>query len=128
MIFIIVLSTKDMDFWKRVVFADEKTFSSSTLSRHPLCWREAGTRFSEENVLATSHSGRITAAFWGWISYYGPGELVEVGTNFGGFFFFFFFFVIIKFVVGLLFNNNMILALYVSYVVSLQPIKMMRLK
>ena len=34
---------KDMDFWSRVIYTDEKTFSSSSHGRRH-CWRRDGTR------------------------------------------------------------------------------------
>ena len=68
------------DFWETVVFTDEKVFTSDEDGRMFL-WRPNDTRYSPEHVVATARSGRISVAFWGWMSAAGVGELVEVSSR-----------------------------------------------
>lgn len=63
--------------WSRVIFSDEKTFSSSIDSPVKL-WRPKNERYTVEHVKATASSGRISAGFWGWMTSLGPGNLVGV--------------------------------------------------
>ena len=63
--------------WNQVVFSDEKVFSSAEDSRK-LVWRPRSTRYDPRYVLQDNHSGRISAAFWGWMSSEGVGDLVEI--------------------------------------------------
>lgn len=63
--------------WSRVVFSDEKTFSSSTDVRTHV-WRLSGTRHDVQNVRPVTESGRITLGFWGYMSSLGPGNLVRI--------------------------------------------------
>ncbi|KAF2889835.1 hypothetical protein ILUMI_16338 [Ignelater luminosus] len=64
--------------WSRVIFLDEKTFSSSHDSKLPL-WRLDNTRYEPNHVLDTQRSGRISVRVLGWILSDGPGELVQIG-------------------------------------------------
>lgn len=59
------------------VFVDEKVFQTNEHGRLTL-YRPNNTRYDERNVLPNRTSGRISLAFWGWISASGPGELVEI--------------------------------------------------
>lgn len=61
-----------------VIYTDEKSFKSDKDGRKIL-WRKRGQRYDECCVLPTRTSGRITLAYWGWMSSMGPGEIVEVG-------------------------------------------------
>ncbi|XP_039308184.1 uncharacterized protein LOC120358335 [Solenopsis invicta] len=45
-------------------------------------WRTDNTRYEPNNILPSTSSGHVTAAFWAWMSADGPGDLVEVGRNF----------------------------------------------
>lgn len=63
--------------WQKVIYTDEKVFSSDKDGRQKV-WRENGTRLHPDNVIQHHHSGRVTAAFWGWMSADGPGELVRI--------------------------------------------------
>lgn len=70
-----------LDFWGRVIFSDEKTFSSST--HGPLhCYRRPGTRYLRENIFEIARSGHVTCNVWGWIHLYGIGELTEIEGRF----------------------------------------------
>jgi len=60
---------------------DEKTFAADKDDRYRV-WRTDNTRCEPNNILPSTASGHITAAFWGWMSSDGPGDLVEVGRNF----------------------------------------------
>ncbi|XP_068200628.1 uncharacterized protein [Palaemon carinicauda] len=46
---------EDLDLWSRVIFSDEKTFSSSNHGKIH-CWRN-DTRFDEENIYTEARSG-----------------------------------------------------------------------
>ncbi|XP_011707603.1 PREDICTED: uncharacterized protein LOC105462598, partial [Wasmannia auropunctata] len=67
--------------WQRVIWMDEKTFSTDKDGRYRV-WRTDNTRYEPNNVLPSTSSGHVTAAFWAWMSADGPGDLVEVGRNF----------------------------------------------
>jgi len=73
----------EADFWRKVIFVDEKTFSSSTQGRIRV-WRSRGTRYNPDNVVETHESGHITQGFFGWMWAYGPGELTQIEGRFTG--------------------------------------------
>ncbi|CAF3669016.1 unnamed protein product [Rotaria socialis] len=73
--------SEDIDFWRKVIFTDEKTFSTDDHGQLH-CWRTDGTRFKEQNVAKSRRSGRITAGMWGWMCGYGVGELCEINGRF----------------------------------------------
>lgn len=55
-----------IEFWRSVIFSDEKTFTSvSAVGRH--CWRTRGTRFEPENIHERARSGRVSVSFHGWM-------------------------------------------------------------
>ncbi|KAF2887335.1 hypothetical protein ILUMI_18839 [Ignelater luminosus] len=64
--------------WSRVIFLDEKTFSSSQDSKLSL-WRLDNTRYEPNHVLYMQRSGRISVGVLDWIASDGPGELVQIG-------------------------------------------------
>lgn len=64
-----------------VIFTNEKSFKSDKDGRKIL-WRRRGERYDEKCVLPTRLSGRITLAYWGWMSSMGPGEIIEVNGRF----------------------------------------------
>lgn len=66
--------------WENVIFCDEKVFSSSQDTKK-LLWRINNTRYDPRHVIRNRNSGRISIAFWGWMSAAGPGELVEINTR-----------------------------------------------
>ena len=72
---------RDATFWMKVVFTDEKTFSTEPRRRTNV-WRRRGERYREENIAPNRRSGRITAGLWGWCCGYFPGELTEVEARF----------------------------------------------
>ncbi|KAK4316549.1 hypothetical protein Pmani_012324 [Petrolisthes manimaculis] len=55
---------KPEEFWKRVIWTDVKTFSSSSHGRRH-CWRRNDTRYSPENVFHVARSGHVTVNIWG---------------------------------------------------------------
>ncbi|KAK4306442.1 hypothetical protein Pmani_021738 [Petrolisthes manimaculis] len=57
---------KPEEFWKRVIWTDEKTFSSSCHGKRQ-CWRRNDTRDSPENV-----------NIWGWVSWHGMGDMQQI--------------------------------------------------
>ena len=67
----------DLDYWGRVIFSDEKSFSSTTHGR-PHCWRRNGTRYNRENIYEVARSGHVTCSVWGWVHLYGVGELTAI--------------------------------------------------
>lgn len=66
-----------LDFWRKVIFTDEKCFSSvSKNGRH--CWRLRNTRYEAKHINERARSGRVTVSFHGWMWAGGPGELVKI--------------------------------------------------
>lgn len=63
--------------WSRVIFSDEKTFSTSTDVR-TYVWRPPGSRYDMDYVRPDSASGRISAGFWGYMTSLGPGQVIRV--------------------------------------------------
>ena len=47
-------------------------------------WRTSGTRFLPENLARSRRSGRVTVAMWGWFSFHGVGELLDVPERLNG--------------------------------------------
>lgn len=72
---------RDLDYWGRVIFSDEKTFASNTHGRLH-CWRRDNTRYEPQNIYEEARSGHITLNVWGWIHLYGVGELTEIHGRF----------------------------------------------
>lgn len=66
--------------WENVIFVDEKVFKSSYQKKLPL-WRRNGTRYEPRNVVQMQYSGRITAGYFGFMSSFGPGELIRVSPH-----------------------------------------------
>ncbi|KAJ6639321.1 Transposable element Tcb1 transposase [Pseudolycoriella hygida] len=64
--------------WSNVVFSDEKTFQTDRHQRLHV-YRPNKSRYNPKYIQERQRSGRISAGYWGWISMYGPGELVAVG-------------------------------------------------
>lgn len=69
--------TKSKEFWRNVVYSDEKTFSSAGMY-DKFVYRKKGTRFENKNIIKSKKSGRVDVCLWGYITGYGVGELVEV--------------------------------------------------
>ena len=67
------LAQHDVQFWRRVVFTDEKTFDTSKHGRQIVC-RRVGERFTPENVARRQRSGRVSVHVWGWIDGNGRGR------------------------------------------------------
>lgn len=47
-------------------------------------YRARGDRFRDQNIALKHVSGKVTANFWGWISAFGPGEIVRIRGRFTG--------------------------------------------
>ncbi|KAL7292722.1 hypothetical protein TKK_0013844 [Trichogramma kaykai] len=63
--------------WRKTVFMDEKTFSSTKDGRVGV-WRPIGSRLDKEYVKETTISGRHSIAFWGCMTGDGMSQLFEV--------------------------------------------------
>ena len=72
---------KDLNFWSKVIFTDEKNFVSSDHGRS-VVYREVGKRFDDQNILQVKRSGRVTANIWGWHSLNCHGEMAEIYGRF----------------------------------------------
>ena len=71
---------KDLEFWRSVIFTDEKCFSS--VSAFGLqCWQVRNTKFTRRNIHERTRSGRVSLSFHGWMWWGGPGELVTIEGN-----------------------------------------------
>ena len=74
---------KDNEFWKNVIYSDEKTFSTSD-QRELHCYRMKGERYKEDNVGKSKRNGRIDVGMWGWMWGYGVGEIYPIDGKFNG--------------------------------------------
>lgn len=63
------------DFWKTVIFSDEKTF---TLVKRSSCCKSKSSLGGHSNSVRQTDSGKVTITLWGWMWAYGPGELVHL--------------------------------------------------
>ena len=72
---------KDMSFWGRVVWTDEKTFSSSDHGQLH-CWRPNNSRYDPKHIYEVARSGHVTVNMWGWINLNCVGELTEINGRF----------------------------------------------
>lgn len=68
------------DFWKSVIFSDEKCFSSVSAQGRQ-CWRLRDTRFSAISIAQRTRSGRVSVSVHGWKWRGWPGELVTIEGN-----------------------------------------------
>ena len=50
--------TKSKEFWRNVVYSDEKTFSSAGMY-DKFVYRKKGTRFENKNIIKSKKSGRV---------------------------------------------------------------------
>ena len=71
----------DEEFWRKVIFTDEKTFSTSDQRKRHV-YRLKNERFSENNISLNKRSGRIDLGFWGWVSGDIIGEIVPIEGKF----------------------------------------------
>lgn len=62
---------RDREFWKRVVFSEEKIFCAN--DGQVRVYRPRGTRYDKAYVTETRRDKRFSVNFWGWISYHGLG-------------------------------------------------------
>lgn len=66
-----------VDFWRSVIFTDEKCFTSvSSVARQ--CWRLVNTRYERRHIHESSSSGRVTSSMHGWMWWGGVGELTDI--------------------------------------------------
>ena len=75
--------SEDNEFWRKVIFTDEKTFSTSDQTQKHV-YRLKNTRYEEKNISTNRRSGRIDLGFWGWVSGDVVGELVPIEGKFTG--------------------------------------------
>ncbi|KAL7634863.1 UNVERIFIED_CONTAM: hypothetical protein RMT77_015240 [Armadillidium vulgare] len=72
---------KDMNYWSRVIFTDEKTFSST--NHAPLhCWRHNNARYDAANIFEEARSDHVKCNVWGWINAFTVGELTHINGRF----------------------------------------------
>ncbi|KAL7634885.1 UNVERIFIED_CONTAM: hypothetical protein RMT77_015262 [Armadillidium vulgare] len=72
---------KDMNYWSRVIFTDEKTFSST--NHAPLhCWRHNNARYDAANIFEETRSDHVKCNVWGWINAFTVGELTHIDGRF----------------------------------------------
>ncbi|KAK3868812.1 hypothetical protein Pcinc_025850 [Petrolisthes cinctipes] len=74
---------RGLDFWRLVIFTDEKCFTSVTQNGRQ-CWRPRNTRYEARHINERGRSGRVTVSFHGWIWWGGPGELVKIDGTLKG--------------------------------------------
>ena len=73
----------DMDYWRNVVFLDEKTFRSDCHGRLH-CWRPNGTLYDQRYMNPTHHQGHVTVNMEGWMWSHGVGQLHRITKRFTG--------------------------------------------
>lgn len=74
---------EDNQFWRNVIFSDEKTFQS-TKSGHVKVYRPKNRRFDPKYVCQRARSGRFSVHAWAWISCSGPGVIWQIDGNLTG--------------------------------------------
>lgn len=72
---------ENLDFWGRVIFTDEKTFSSTNHGRLH-CWRINNSRYDPVNVYQEARSGHVTVNIWGWVNLNSVGEMTDIEGRF----------------------------------------------
>lgn len=72
---------RDLNFWARTIFSDEKTFSSTNHGALH-CWRQNNTRYRRHDIYTLQRSGRKTVNVWGWVNLNCLGELTEIEGRF----------------------------------------------
>lgn len=65
----------------KIIFTDEKPFKSDD-NHHVRVFRPKGQRYNQDYICKDRQSGHISASYWGWISFAGPGEIVPTGRQF----------------------------------------------
>ena len=71
---------ENLNFWKNVIFSDEKVFQSCSNGRIRV-YRPIRSRYNERYTRKIEHSGRFSVNVWVWISAAGPGVFWNiVGT------------------------------------------------
>ncbi|KAG8237996.1 hypothetical protein J437_LFUL017716, partial [Ladona fulva] len=75
---------ENVAFWRRVVFSDEKTFSSSFNGPVTVFYRPNNTRFHPHYVMQRGRSGQFSINTWGWVCAEGPGALWKIEGNLDG--------------------------------------------
>ncbi|KAG8224036.1 hypothetical protein J437_LFUL001113 [Ladona fulva] len=71
------------EFWRQIIFSDEKTFSSSS-SGPVLVYRPNNTRFCPRYIWERARSGRFSVHAWAWICADGPGVCWRIDGNLNG--------------------------------------------
>ncbi|XP_068237152.1 uncharacterized protein [Palaemon carinicauda] len=65
----------DENYWRNIIFTDEKVFQSVAAPARQ-CWWRPNTRYQENHIHHRAMSGSVAVSFWGWMLGYGPGDLV----------------------------------------------------
>jgi transposase len=68
---------QDEEFWRQIVFSDEKVFQSCPNGRLKV-YRPRNSRFEEPYVQTIQRSGRFSVNMWAWISAASPGVMIHV--------------------------------------------------
>uniref|UniRef100_A0A0P4W7G1 Transposase Tc1-like domain-containing protein n=2 Tax=Scylla olivacea TaxID=85551 RepID=A0A0P4W7G1_SCYOL len=69
------------DFWGRVIFSGEKSFSLNSSGKLK-CWRWNEPRYKHKSLSSLAESDLVTSSFWGWQWLHGMGELVPIEEDF----------------------------------------------
>lgn len=72
---------RPLEFWKQVIFSDEKIFQSSNDGRIRV-YRPRNCRFEERYVNPSNSSGRFSVHVWAWMCVHGPGVCWRVEGRF----------------------------------------------
>lgn len=75
--FALAYRSKPLSYWDRVIFTDEKVFSTAPNSSVHV-YRPSGLRFNRKYVQQRQRCGRTSVTVWGWISANGCGVLWEL--------------------------------------------------
>ncbi|KAH6932610.1 hypothetical protein HPB50_008057 [Hyalomma asiaticum] len=75
------LAQRSTEEWKKVVFTDECTFTTSC-DQQARIWRPDNTRYQAKFLQRVSKSGRSTLSVWGMITKDGLGPLVRIDGKF----------------------------------------------
>lgn len=67
--------SKDFDFWKKFIFADESKFNIFGSDGRGYVWRKPGEAFSKQNLLPTVKHGGGSVMVWGCMAASGVGNL-----------------------------------------------------
>ena len=72
-----------VDFWKRIIYVDEKTFRSDQRGKLHI-WRRNGTAMDPRHLNEVHSSGHVTVNLFGWVWGHDVGEQTRVRDRFTG--------------------------------------------